>query len=106
MNNSTPKQLRFPPVAGLSVRGNFDGGTLSSDFGPILLRGIDQQTGLTHHLTSVFDDQRHTGYIRHDLRDLFAQRIFRSPALMRMAMMLIHYVMTRCLTWDWIKPPR
>ena len=48
MTDSTPKQLRFPPVAGLSVRGNFDRGALTSDFGPILLRGIDQQTGLTH----------------------------------------------------------
>jgi hypothetical protein len=37
---STPEQLRFPPVAGLSVRGDFDGGTLSSDFGPLILGSI------------------------------------------------------------------
>lgn len=30
MSEATPEQLRFPPVAGLSVRGDFDGGTLSS----------------------------------------------------------------------------
>lgn len=76
MSYSTPKQLRFPPVAGLSVRGNFDGGALSSDLGPLLLRGIDQQTGLTQRLAAVFDDQRHASYIQHDLRDLFAQRIY------------------------------
>jgi len=76
MNDSTPKQLRFPPIAGLSIRGNFDGGALSSDFGPILLRGIDQQIGLTQRLAAAFDDQRHASYIQHDLRDLFAQRIY------------------------------
>jgi len=76
MTYSTPKQLRFPPVAGLSIRGDFDGGALSSDFGPVLLRGIDRQTGLTQRLATVFNDQRHASYIQHDLRDLFAQRIY------------------------------
>jgi hypothetical protein len=37
MSKSTPEQLRFPPVAGLTVRGDFDGGALSSDFGPMIL---------------------------------------------------------------------
>jgi hypothetical protein len=34
-------------VAGLTVRGDFKGGALSSDFGPLLLRGVDRQIGLT-----------------------------------------------------------
>lgn len=34
MSYSTPEQLCFPPVAGLTVRGDFDGGALSSDSGP------------------------------------------------------------------------
>ena len=36
----TPAQLRFPPVDGLSVRGDFDGGALSSDFGPMILKRV------------------------------------------------------------------
>ncbi len=59
MSESTPEQLRFPPVAGLSVRGDFDGGTLSSDFGPMILRGVDQRLGLTERLSAAFDDRRH-----------------------------------------------
>ena len=76
MCKSTPEQLRFPPVAGLSVRGDFDGGAMSSDFGPMILRGIDHQIGLTERLASAFGDKRHPSYIDHPLRTLFAQRIF------------------------------
>ena len=46
MSDSTPKQLRFPALNGYTVRADFDGGALSSDFGPLLLRGVDQQIGL------------------------------------------------------------
>lgn len=68
--------LRFPPVAGLTVRGGFDGGALSSDFGPLLLRGIDRQIGLTKRLAEAFNDMRHPSYITHDIQSLFAQRIY------------------------------
>ena len=59
MSKSIPEQLRFPPVDGMTVRADFEGGTLSSDFGPMLLRGIDHQIGLTPCLAQAFDDQRH-----------------------------------------------
>lgn len=63
MPHSTPEQLRFPPVAGLSVRGDFEGSALSSDFGAVLLRGVDRQIGLSQRLAAAFDDRRHAGYI-------------------------------------------
>ena len=50
MHESIPDPLRFPPVAGLTVRGDFDGGALSSDFGPLILRGVDRQIGLTERV--------------------------------------------------------
>jgi hypothetical protein len=59
MSQSTPEQLRFPPVAGLTVRAAFDGGALSSDFGPLILRGVDQQIGLIDRLVQAVDDPRH-----------------------------------------------
>jgi len=73
---STPEQLRFPPVAGLTVRGDFEGGALSSDFGPLLRRGVDRQIGLTERLAAAFQDQRHPSYLTHPLQELFAQRIY------------------------------
>jgi len=63
-------------VAGLTVRGDFDGGALSSDFGPLLRRGVDRQIGLTERLAAVFQDQRHPSYLTHPRRDLFTQRIY------------------------------
>ena len=76
MRYSSPKQLCFPPVAGQTLRADFDGGALSSDFGPLLLRGIDRQIGLTDRLAAAVHDKRHPSSIDHPLRDLFAQRIY------------------------------
>jgi hypothetical protein len=58
------------------VRADFDGGALSSDFGALLLRGIDRQIGLTARLAAAVRDKRHPSYIDHAFRDLFAQRIY------------------------------
>ena len=76
MEQFTQETLRFPPLDGLTVRGEFDGGALSSDFGPLLLRGVDRQIGLTECLAQAFSDPRHPSYITHSIRELFAQRIY------------------------------
>jgi hypothetical protein len=76
MSYSSPKQLCFPPVGGQTVRADFEGGALSSDFGALLLRGVDRQIGLTARLAAAIHDKRHQAYINHPLRDLLAQRIY------------------------------
>jgi hypothetical protein len=76
MTNCTPEQLRFPSIDGLTVRADFDGGALSSDFGPLLLCGVDRQIGLSKRLATAFIDQRHASYIDHPLQELMAQRIY------------------------------
>jgi hypothetical protein len=76
MSRWTQDPLCFPPVDGRTVRGEFDGGALSSDLGPLLLRGIDRQMGLTERLAEAFRDLRHPADITHSLRALFAQRIY------------------------------
>src|SRR6266571_5172138 len=68
--------LGFPPVAGQTLRADFEGGALSSDFGALLLRGVDRQIGLTERLTAAIHDKRHPSYIDHSLRDLLAQHIY------------------------------
>jgi hypothetical protein len=74
--NSTLKQLRFASIPAHTVRADFAGGGLSSDLGPLLLRGVDRQIGLTERITKVLDDRRHQSYISHSYRDLLTQRIF------------------------------
>ena len=76
MHYSSPTQLCFPPVGGQTVRADFEGGALSSDFGALLLRGVDRQIGLTARLATAIHDKRHQSYIDHPLRDLLAQRIY------------------------------
>jgi Transposase DDE domain group 1 len=76
MSYSSPMQLCFPPIGGQTVRADFEGGALSSDFGALLLRGVDRQIGLTARLAAAIYDKRHQSYINHSLRDLLAQRIY------------------------------
>ena len=76
MTNSTPIQLRFAPSAGFTLRADFNGGGLSSDLGPFLLRGVDQQIGLTERLSAAIDDRRHPGCVKHAVREVLTQRIF------------------------------
>ena len=64
------------PVAGFSVRGDFDGGAMSSDFGPMILRGVDRQIGLTERLSAAIDDWRHPFYVTHEMREMIAQRVY------------------------------
>jgi hypothetical protein len=76
MPYSSPKQRCFPPVVGQTIRADFEGGALSSDFGTLLLRGIDRQIGLTERLAAAMQDKRHPSSIDPPLRDLLAQRIY------------------------------
>jgi len=80
MAKHTSEQLRFPTVEGLSIRGHFDGGAMSSDFGALLLSGIDRQIGLTERLSHAFSDQRHESYITHVMQDLLRQRIYQQAS--------------------------
>ena len=80
MDNSIPTQLRFPASAGFTIRAEFDGGAMSSDFGAVLLRGIDLQIGLIPRLVSAIHDKRHASYIDHPLADLLRQRIFQTAS--------------------------
>jgi Transposase DDE domain group 1 len=80
MCHSTPKPLCFPPVGGQTMRADFEGGALASDFGALWLRGIDRQIGLTERLAAAIRDKRHQSYIDHPWRDLLAQRIYQIAA--------------------------
>ena len=48
--NSTSEQLRFASIPGCTIRADFASGGLSSDLGPLLLKGVDRQIGLTERV--------------------------------------------------------
>jgi hypothetical protein len=74
--NSTSEQLRFASIPAHSVRADFAGGGLSSDLGPVLLRGVDLQIGLTKRIAAALPDRRHQSYVSHSHHDLLTQRIY------------------------------
>ncbi|MDL2354590.1 MAG: hypothetical protein QFF03_04970 [Pseudomonadota bacterium] len=51
---------------------------MSSDLGPILLRGIDLQIGLTARIAAALPDRRHQSYVNHSYQDVVpnAVRLF------------------------------
>jgi Transposase DDE domain group 1 len=67
-------------TGGQTIRADFEGGALSSDFRALWLRGIDHQIGLTERLAAVIRDKRHQSSIDHPWRALLAQRIYQSAA--------------------------
>lgn len=66
----------FPRFKGRELRVEFDEDRTSSDGGAILLKGIDDQVGLTHGLSEVLRDSRDPSRVRHELSDLVRQRVF------------------------------
>jgi hypothetical protein len=70
------KQLYFQGLGPRKVVADFDGGTLTSDAGGLLLREIDLAFGIIDRFTECFTDYRKQEAIEHPLRQLVAQRVF------------------------------
>ena len=68
--------FEFQPLGARQVTAGFDGGTITSDAGGLLLREIEAKTGLLADLAACFDDFRDPELIEHTAADLLKQRIF------------------------------
>ena len=53
------------------VKARFDGGKITSDAGVLLLREVEQRTGLVAGLTACFRDHRDPRLIEHTVEELF-----------------------------------
>jgi len=72
----SPEQLEFAGVERRRVVAAFDGGTVSSDAGAVLLGHTDAAIGLIDRLAGCFVDQRDPRLIEHTVRTLLGQRVF------------------------------
>jgi hypothetical protein len=54
----------------------FDGGTISSDGGGLLLRQTDERLNLLPRLANCFLDGRNQDWVEHSLQEMLAQRIY------------------------------
>jgi len=72
----TTKQLQFEGLGRRQIVADFNGGTISSDAGGLLLREVDRRTRILDRFAACFDDRRDPLFVEHTVRDLVAQRVF------------------------------
>ena len=72
----TTGALEFQAVGGRAVVARFDGGTLTSDGGAVLLREVDRRTGVLQGFADCFTDHRDPARVRHSVAALVRQRVY------------------------------
>ena len=72
----TAKTLPFQAVARRTVQARFDGGTLTSDGGAVLLREVDGATNILAQFAACFHDHREPTRITHRVSSLVRQRVY------------------------------
>ena len=76
MKNATSQQLVFSSICGKKVTGVFDDHRVTSDAGVLALRELERRTRLIDALTDAIMDSRHPSYVRHEVWEMIAQRVF------------------------------
>ncbi len=71
-----PDLFEFEAVEGRPVAAAFDGGSITSDAGAMLLGAADRAIGLVNRFASCFRDFRCPGLIEHEVETLIGQRVF------------------------------
>ncbi len=72
----SPDFFGFPAVEGRDVIAAFDGGSITSDAGVLLLRETDRAIGLVSRFAACFHDTRRQDLIEHKVATLVGQRVF------------------------------
>ena len=70
------ESLQFHPLFRRAVRGQFDGGAITTDAGGLLLREVEKRTGIIGQFAACFRDARDPARIEHTVRELVAQRVY------------------------------
>src|SRR5580704_639881 len=66
----------FHPLNQREIRGQFDGGSITSDAGGLLLREVEKRTNIIGQFASCFSDYRDPELVEHGVAELLAQRIY------------------------------
>jgi len=71
-----PDLFGFAPVEGRRIEASFDGGSITSDAGALLLGATDRAIGLVDRFARCFTDHRDPELIEHQVRTLVGQRVY------------------------------
>ena len=72
----TAKQLEFHGLGRREVVARFDGGSISSDGGGLLLREVERRVGILRRFADCFVDHRRADLIEHSVSELVSQRVY------------------------------
>jgi Transposase DDE domain group 1 len=72
----TQEPIPFHPLNQREIRGQFDGGSITSDAGGLLLREVEKRTNIIGQFASCFRDYRDPELVEHGVAELLAQRIY------------------------------
>ena len=72
----SPTLFEFEPVETKNVVAGFDGGTITSDAGALLLGQLDRGLGLIRRMAGCFTDRRDPRLIEHTVETMIGQRVF------------------------------
>jgi len=70
------ESLQFHPLVRREVRGQFDGGTITTDAGGLLRREVEKRTRIIAQFAACFRDHRKAERIEHRVEELVAQRVY------------------------------
>ncbi len=70
------KRYTFQALGRREIIADFNGGTITSDAGGILLREVEKRTGILNRFSQCFTDYRNQKLIEHSVLDLISQRVF------------------------------
>jgi hypothetical protein len=76
MTDCTTQPLLFSSLGRKKIQADFNGGSLTSDAGALLLRELDRRIGLIDSINHCIPDPRNPLYTVHQQRTMLAQRIF------------------------------
>jgi len=71
-----PTQLEFHALGKREVVGKFDGGSITSDAGGLLLRETEKRVGIISGFAKCFEDLRNPEMVEHTVAELVGQRIY------------------------------
>lgn len=69
-------EIKFHNNFKREVVGHFDGGSITSDAGGLLLREVEEAEGIIKRFAGCFSDHRNSDYIEHSVVELVGQRIY------------------------------
>jgi hypothetical protein len=76
MTECNQSSFGFADIGKREIVARFDGGTISTDGGALLLRQTDQQLNLLPRLAECFLDGRNQSMVEHSILEMLSQRIY------------------------------